>query len=88
MKCNCVEETREVEQARNALTEDEYYLRSEPLSDTQYDLAEETLEIAEEILLLPDADTPFIQQQYQKVARAAEVMDETESILATPENWS
>lgn len=79
------EETREVEQARNALTEDEYYLRSEPLSDTQYDLAEETLEIAEEILLLPDADTPFIQQQYQKVARAAEVMDETESILATPE---
>ena len=79
------EETREVEQAKNALTEDEYYLRSEPLSDTQYDLAEETLEIAEEILLLPEANTPFIQQQYQKVARAAEVMDETESILATPE---
>lgn len=79
------EETREVEQARNALTEDEYYLRSEPLSDTQYDLAEQTREIAREINQLPDANTQFVQEQYVKVSTAADVMDETESILATPE---
>ncbi len=79
------EETREVEQARKALNDDKYYERSEALSDTQYDLAEETREIASEIRLLPDANTRFIQQELAKVARAAEVMDEAETILARPE---
>lgn len=79
------EETREVEQARKALNDDKYYERSEALSDTQYDLAEETREIASEIRLLPEANTGFIQQELAKVARAAEVMDEAETILARPE---
>ncbi len=79
------EETREVEQAREALKEDKYYERSEPLSDTQYELAEETREIASEIRMLPEADTRFIQQELAKVAKAAEVMDEAETILARPE---
>ena len=79
------EETREVEQARKVLNADKYYERSESLSDTQYDLAEETREIANEIRLLPEANTGFIQEQLAKVAQAAVVMDEAESILARPE---
>ncbi len=79
------EETREVEQARKVLNADKYYERSESLSDTQYDLAEETREIANEIRLLPEANTGFIQEELAKVAQAAEVMDEAESILARPE---
>lgn len=79
------EETREVEQARKALNNDEYYERSEALSDTQYDLAEETREIASEIRLLPEVNTGFIQRELAKVAGAAEVMDEAETILARPE---
>ena len=79
------EETREVEQARKALNDDKYYERTEVLSDTQYDLAEETREIASEIRLLPEANTSFIQEELAKVAQAAVVMDEAESILARPE---
>ncbi len=79
------EETRETEQARKVLNADKYYERSESLSDTQYDLAEETREIANEIRLLPEANTGFIQQELAKVAKAAVVMDEAESILARPE---
>ena len=79
------EETREVEQARKVLKADKYYERSESLSDTQYDLAEETREIANEIRLLPEANTGFIQEELAKVAKAAVVMDEAESILARPE---
>ncbi len=79
------EETREAEQARKVLNADKYYERSESLSDTQYDLAEETREIANEIRLLPEANTGFIQEELAKVAKAAEVMDEAESILARPE---
>lgn len=79
------EETREVEQARKVLNADKYYERSESLSDTQYDLAEETREIANEIRLLPEANTRFIQGELAKVAKAAVVMDEAETILARPE---
>lgn len=79
------EETREIEQAREVLNADKYYERSESLSDTQYDLAEETREIANEIRLLPEANTRFIQEELAKVAKAAVVMDEAESILARPE---
>ncbi|MCE2400032.1 hypothetical protein J4G08_03995 [Candidatus Poribacteria bacterium] len=79
------EETREVEQAKNALTADKYYERSEALSDTQYEIAEDTHEVAREISLLPNANTALIRQQLMKVSKAAEVMDEAESILATPD---
>lgn len=78
------EETREVEQAKNALNNDIYLERSEALSDTQYEIAEDTREIAREISLLPTINTRLIQNQYQKVRMAAEVMEEAESILAQP----
>ncbi len=79
------EETRELEQAKDALNADTYYEKSEALSDTQYEIAEDTREVAREITLLPTANEPFIQGQYGKVSRAAEVMEEAESILAKPD---
>ncbi len=79
------EETREVEQAKDALSADKYYERSEALSDSQYDIAEDTHEIAREIALLPNIDEQLIQMQHAKVSQAALVMDEAESILAKPD---
>ncbi len=79
------EETREVENARDTLNADKYYERSEGLSDTQYEIAEDTLEVARQISLLPEFNTQRIRQQYAKVSAAAEVMEEAETILAKPE---
>lgn len=79
------EETRELAQAKDALTADEYSERSIALYDTQITLTEDTREVEALISLLPNAHEPFIQQQLAKVARAAEVMDEVEDILAEPD---
>lgn len=79
------EETRELEQSKEALTADEYTERSIELYDTQITLTEDTREVAAQISLLPDAHEPFIQQQLAKVMRGAEVMDEVEDILAEPD---
>ena len=78
------EETREVEQAKEALTTDEYSQRSIALYDTQITLTEDTQEVAAQISLLPNAQEPLIQQQLAKVAQAADVMGEVEDILAEP----
>ena len=79
------EETRELEQAKEALTADKYGERSVDLYDTQITLTEDTREIAAQISLLPNAQEPRIQGQRAKVLRAAEVMDEVEDILAEPD---
>ena len=79
------EETRELEQAKEALTADKYGERSIDLYDTQITLTEDTREIAAQISLLPNAQEPRIQQQLAKVLGAAEVMDEVEDILAEPD---
>ena len=79
------EETRELEQAKDALTPDEYRERSIALYDTQITLAEDTREVEAQISLLPNAHEPFIQGQLAKVGRAAEVMEEVEDILAEPD---
>ena len=78
------EETRELEQAKEALSTDEYSERSMALYDTQITLTEDTHEVKTQISLLPDAHKHFIQQQLAKVSRAAEVMEEVEEILAEP----
>ena len=78
------EETRELEHAKDALNTDKYYEKSQALSDTQYDIAEDAREVAREISLLPTANESFIQEQHAKVSSAAEVMEEAESILAKP----
>ena len=79
------EETRELEQAKEALSADEYSERSIALYDTQITLTEDTNEVAAQISLLPTANEPFIQEQLTKVMQAAEVMDEVEEILAEPD---
>ena len=79
------EETRELEQAKEALTADKYGERSVDLYDTQITLTEDTREIAAQISLLPNAQEPRIRQQLAKVLGAAEVMDEVEDILAEPD---
>lgn len=79
------EEIRELEQAKEALTADEYRERSIALYDTQITLTEDTREVEAQISLLPDAHERFIQNQLAKVAQAAEVMEEVEDILAEPD---
>ena len=79
------EETRELEQAKAAVSPDEYRERSIALYDTQITLTEDTREVEAQISLLPDAQEGFIQRQLAKVARAAEVMEEVEDILAEPD---
>lgn len=79
------EETRELEQAKEAITLDEYTDRSLALYDTQITLTEDTREVAAQISLLPNAEERLIQQQLAKVTAAADVMDEVEDILAEPD---
>ena len=79
------EETRELEQAKEALTPDEYRERSIALYDTQITLTEDTREVEAQMSLLPNAQERFIQGQLAKVGRAAEVMEEVEDILAEPD---
>ena len=79
------EETRELEQAKEAITADEYTERSIALYDTQITLTEDTREVAAQISLLPNAEERLIQQQLAKVTAAADVMDEVEDILAEPD---
>ena len=79
------EETRELEQAKEAITRDAYTERSIALYDTQITLTEDTHEVAAQISLLPTAEEPLIQQQLAKVTAAADVMDEVEDILAEPD---
>ena len=79
------EETRELEQAKGALSADEYRERSMALYDTQVTLTEDTREVEAQISLLPNAQEPFIQEQLAKVGRAAAVMEEVEKILAEPD---
>ena len=79
------EETRELEQAKEALSAEEYSERSMALYDTQVTLTEDTREVKSQISFLPDAQTSFIQRQLRKVSRAAAVMEEVEEILAEPD---
>ena len=79
------EETRELEQAKEAITLDAYTERSIDLYDTQITLTEDTREVAAQISLLPNAEERLIQQQLAKVTAAADVMDEVEDILAEPD---
>ncbi len=79
------EETREVEQAKKALTAEEYIKRSKSLNETQKKLAADSREVAAKIRALPNAEERLIQSQLQKVTRAAVVMDEVQEILSQPD---
>ncbi len=79
------EETRELEQAKEALSADEYKERSIALYDTQITLTEDTREVEAQIRHLPNVQEPLIQRQLAKVRKAADVMEEVEEILAEPD---
>lgn len=79
------EETREVEQAKKALTNEEYNERSKALNETQKKLAADSREVAAKIRALPNAAERLIQAQLQKVTKAALVMDEVQEILSQPD---
>lgn len=79
------EETREVEQAKKALTTEEYIEHSKSLYETQKKLASDSREVAAKIRALPNAGERFIQAQLRKVSNAAVVMDEVQEILAQPD---
>ena len=79
------EETRELEQAKAAISPNEYSERSIALYDTQITLTEDTREVEAQISLLPNAQEGRIQGQLAKVGRAAAVMEEVEDIFAEPD---
>ena len=77
------EETREVEQAKKALTTEEYSERSKSLYETQKKLASDSREVAAKIRALPNAGAGLIQAQLQKVIKATVVMDEVQEMSFT-----
>ena len=79
------EETREVEQAKKALTAEEYIERSKSLNETQKKLTSDSRKVAAKIRALPNAGERLIQAQLQKVTRATTVMEEVQEILAQPD---
>ena len=79
------EETREIEQAKKALTAKEYIKRSKSLNKTQKKLTSDSREVAAKIRALPNAGERLIQAQLQKVTRAATVMEEVQEILSRPD---
>ena len=79
------EETRELEQAKKALTIEAYEEDGEALSQTQKKLAENSRKVASKIRALPNAEERLIQGQLQKVTKAATVMDEVQEILVQPD---
>ncbi|MAF11019.1 hypothetical protein CMK11_11275 [Candidatus Poribacteria bacterium] len=79
------EETRELEQAKEAITTEEHADRAETLSEAQAQLAERARETASDISALPNAGERFIRGQLAKVNAAVVVMDEARRILARPD---
>ena len=79
------EETREIEQAKKALTVEEYNERSKSLNQIQQRLASDSHEVAAKIRALPNAKEGLIQAQLRKVTKATTVMEEVQEILAQPD---
>ena len=78
------EETRALEQAREALEEKDYWKRVNPLVDTQTDLAERTDDVINKIRELPNGEQSFA-KEIALLSRVVQVMGEAESILARPD---
>jgi hypothetical protein len=81
---NLREETRVAEQARPALSEDDYSKRAKPLSTTQEGLAERIAALAVRIAELPDGKQEFA-YEIALMGRVEQVMDDATGILNRPE---
>ena len=87
------EETREVEQARPAMTDEEYSERAEKLAVTQRELASQSRDLASRIEQLPNSKKVYslgltLMKHADKLTKAATVMDEAEGRLASPDTGS
>jgi hypothetical protein len=78
------EETRVAEQARAALTKDDYVAQAKPLADTQAELAERVAEVVKTIRELPGGDGSF-GKEVALLGRVGQVMQEAHGLLSRPE---
>ena len=81
---NLREETRVAQQAKAALSKDEYGGRARKLSETQDTLKRRTVKVNGRIRELPDAEKEFA-CEIGLLGAVAEIMGETTKILARPE---
>lgn len=78
------EETRGLEQARQALAANEYKKRTVPLAETQQELADRVADAAQEIRELPQGDMNF-RLELALLTRVEQVMHEAHALLTRPE---
>ena len=78
------EETRAVEQARQALATEKYGQQAGSLSETQQDLAVRVADVTKEIRQLPNAERSFV-KEIALLMRVEQVMHEARHLLARPE---
>ena len=81
------EETRELDQAREAIDEEEYKERGIELSETQAELAKKSRALAEKIKEVPYVDElgkNILAANIKKLTDAATVMDEVQELFARP----
>ena len=81
---NLREETRVAQQARAAVTSDEFGQRAGALSKNQGGLHDRVVKVVERIKQLPDAESEFA-YELNLLGQVAAVMDEATGILARPE---
>ncbi len=84
---NLREETRVAEQAKPAVTKQEYTEQSGKLSKTQDDLRVRVEKVNDRIRDLPDGESEFA-KEIQLLAAVADVMQDATNILARPETGS
>jgi hypothetical protein len=84
---NLREETRVAEQAKPAITRDEYGQQAKQLSDTQLALEVRTSEVTERIRQLPDGEVEF-GFEIGLLRAVSSVMNEAADILDRPETGS
>jgi hypothetical protein len=84
---NLREDTRVAQQAKSALSSEDYKKQSLQLSQTQKALAERIEKVTERIRDLPDGETEFA-REIALLDAVGQVMSEATSILAKPETGS
>ena len=81
------DETRSLEQVREALAREQYGARADPLADAQAELARRTTELTESVRQLPEGDAKF-GKDIAVLTRVALVMNEAHGLLSRPETGS
>lgn len=77
------EETRALEQAREALEAAKYSERATPLANTQEELAQRVVDVTKKIRELPEGEAKF-QREIALLTRVEQVMQEARELLGRP----